>query len=509
MTKRNLIKDALVNLKVSQPLKLKNKAVELKAPVQKQNEQTSVQNNTTLRSQEGTVDPSFDRNDPHVRSGFEKSTVEETVSTVDSVLEKPSALVTESNSDPVIHQQGHLPTGSENDPVHYKPGEFLSQSTFDSVRSEPVQKKTEPNLNPVQRKPSSNETRLDDDRVKKKPSRHFKEYLRDGSLTPKSNFAAVPNGLLRMPELFDTPLDFMVYLHLFSYSFGFGKNTCDMGIAQLMKFTGSARNSVRSALERLQEQKWIKLLQDFECGGIARKWRIYTPFEKELCDEQTFFSSEESINKGSKSNPVKNKRGSNDEVIGSNLNPVTGVEFDPYKYNNKNNSKKTLSLDSEPIEKYLVSIQPEQKRESEKRHFQNLQNEIPTTEIEKAFLHLQQHGDLKSGERIHSPMSYLSVAIKDVLASAVEKERKHQAIRHRADQERIQNERRVLENEREESRIQEAFAAFKKQFPTEDEQKQYVQRYVREVQFAFPPNSKFALIAAVDHWFSNNTVSFN
>ena len=142
---------------------------------------------------------------------------------------------------------------------------------------------TESPLDPVTTRQSHAVTLSDEPERKKFPT-SFKR----GELKPVDHFCAVPGVLLQGARLFESTFDFVVYLRMFAKSYGFGRNTCDMGLNELIEYSGLARNSVKKSIERLVEQKWIKVIQDYECGRVTRKWRVYSPYEMGHSPHPTF-----------------------------------------------------------------------------------------------------------------------------------------------------------------------------------------------------------------------------
>mgnify|MGYP000470228514 CR=1 FL=1 len=89
------------------------------------------------------------------------------------------------------------------------------------------------------------------------------------SVRPAGAFTAVTHDLLRGEAKFREPLDFMVYMHLYTYSYGFGRQTADMSQSQLERFTAASKNTIKRSLERLVKDGWIKMVEDFECARIC------------------------------------------------------------------------------------------------------------------------------------------------------------------------------------------------------------------------------------------------
>jgi hypothetical protein len=272
-------------------------------------------------------------------------------------------------------------TGSNLDRVQNSPGQKLTGSNFD-----PLDSGGEKNCNNSSGlEPSPSET----DPVKFEQGR--------------PGFTQVPHAVLRLAGLFEEPIDFMVYLHLFTFSWGYQRETVDMGLTQLERFTGAARNTVRRSLDRLSEKRWIIEVQKQEPGQVSRKWKVRNPAPKDP------------ENTGSKTDRVKHGPGQTLTPRGSNPDPVTGSKMDPYIESSKQSFKETLSPETEELRKYFDSIKAPRKRESELKAFRELRAAHPEADISVAFAHVQSRGVGEKGEPCHSPMAYLAKAIESVI----------------------------------------------------------------------------------------------
>lgn len=130
----------------------------------------------------------------------------------------------------------------------------------------------------VQAEQSTKHSVSDQNRVEKRQSaKRSLSKMHTVQKTHSEGFTMVPHALLRVMGQFTDPIDFMVYLHLFTYSHGFHRDTAEMGQAQLEMFTGASKNTVKRSLDRLQDQKWIALVEEYEHARICRKWRVRAP----------------------------------------------------------------------------------------------------------------------------------------------------------------------------------------------------------------------------------------
>jgi len=376
-------------------------------------------------------------------------------------------------------------------------------------------------VDPVKKVPGQNSTRLNNDPVKIRPSQkmtgsendpvtlvnhklpRLPQYLQTGALKPKDHFTAVPNCLFRDRSPFETPNDFMIYLRLFGVSYGFGRNTCDMGLAELMTFTGLCKNSVRKSIDRLEKQGWIKMIGDYEAGQISRKWRVLSPWEKGFTPEPTYISKD-GKQTGANSDGVKNRPGQIVPQRGSEIDPVTVSKNDTYSNTQEPNKFKNTSLSqiSENLRTYFDQLRPERKRESEQRAFEEIRHDFTTADIESALDHVRTNG-LPGGEPCHSPMAYLASAISDVLAIVKTKQEINQKRAEKAalieSERRQEAEKEALERQEWDRRER----AFNSAFADDNRQQEVIAELCREHKF-FTTRGPAARSFAVSSWYLNN-----
>jgi hypothetical protein len=362
-----------------------------------------------------------------------------TAITPKTVSDEEAASVLSYPSSPVMEE-----SGLNLNPVQNEQGPNLTLSKIDPVQSEPRPNRTESRMNPVE-EPSA------------QPKR---------STTP---FTPVPHELLRGEGRFAEPLDFMIYLHLYSYSWGFSRETASMSQGQLERFTGSARNTVRRSLERLIQQGWVKIVEEYECARTSRRWKVVSPENH---------GPKNGKKTGSRSDPVQNGPGQDLTQARSNLNPLTGSKMNPYKERDpKEKSKNSLSTDSEMIRSYFDSVLAYRKRESEKQAYQGFKINFSDSQIELCLNHLQTFGTPGGQELCHSPMAFLGRAMSEVLRFAEGERIKAEAKTERNHREAT--EKQILEQqdvaEREEWKIKEK--AFIDIFLTEEDREQIISEF--------------------------------
>ena len=407
---------------------------------------------TPLRSPKSA--PSLTRSQTHANERQAKTT-------------KAHAIAVPSENDGLV-----IDTGSKLNPVQIEPplltikiaNEIDSNgSEFDPVKIKQGSKLTGSNINPV------NESR-------------------SRAQIPRG-FTQVPNMLLRMDSPFTDPIDFLIYLHLFTYSHGFGRSTAQMGIIQLQRFTQAARNTVRKSVERLASQGWIEMVEDFESGRVSRRWRVSTPQEMVERFEPT----------GLNLNPVKIEPGQNLTPMGLKIDPVTGFKFDTNKERNKEPSNthtqaasqsecatvKTENETQSPNEgddkltKYLQSISVIRKRQREQQALQELkQAGFECNQIEKCLLWLSTNGVPSSGEPCHSPLQFLATgAITQVIELASLAALKRQASERLKQSETEKQQQERAECEADERLASEREQKFIRAYPSEDSQAKFVAEF--------------------------------
>lgn len=296
-------------------------------------------------------------------------------------------------------------------------------------------------------KKQSHEMPLSDETLKK---HRLPAFFQNNALEPTAgHFTAIPNAMLRQQTMFESVYDFAVYLCMVSKSYGYKRNTCDMGINELVSSTGLSRNSVKKSLDRLLAGKWIKLLQEYEYGRTARKWRVYCPYENGKTDDQTFVVAEKK--NGSQGDRVISRSCQEMPPKGSSQDPVTGAPRGTYKESIQIKiQKKSLSEISENTQKYFSNLKSQGKRESEWNAFRKLKADYPEQDISDCIEYLQKHG-LSSGELCHSPMAFLEKAIDQVLVK-VQAAREREQSRNRVNA-AVLTTRRQLEEEAEQRSI--------------------------------------------------------
>jgi hypothetical protein len=283
--------------------------------------------------------------------------------------------------------------------------------------------------------------------------------------TVTEGFTRVPQSLLRGEARFDEPLDFMVYMHLFTFSYGFGRREAHMSQAQLERFTGAAKNTIKRSLERLAAKGWIKCIEEYECARMSRKWRVMSP------EDRPGRGGPGSKRTVSKPEAVQVEPGSPRTGGLSGADTLTVSKTAPYKERDpKEKTKNSLSAEVPALRDYFAEVKPFAKKESEWRAFQGLRRDFSEEQVAACVEHLQEKGVPGSGAPCHSPIGFLSKAMGQVLVQ-VQAEAAHRAeaeARVRAEAESIA--KRQQQDEAAERDARQKEEAFYRAFPSQEAQ---------------------------------------
>ena len=282
-------------------------------------------------------------------------------------------------------------------------------------------------------------------------------------------FTAVPNDFLRVENVFAEPIDMMIYLHFFTFSFGFGRDTASMSQSQLERFTRCGRNTVKRAVQRLEEAGWIKVIEEFEHARISRKWKVRPPAGFEPLPTQP---------RGSKLDTVESAQSPIQTQSGSNSDPVTVSKMDPFLERiPKEKSNNSLSPTNQVLREYFESLRPAAKRESERGSFRTLCMDYSEQQIADCLVHLQKHGVGGLGSKFepsHSPMAYLGHAMHQVIPTLQSDRRSEQEYRERELARATLAQRRIEQEASESLEWARKERAFNRAFSSEEKQREVI-----------------------------------
>jgi hypothetical protein len=321
-------------------------------------------------------------------------------------------------------------------------------------------------------------------------------------------FTQVPNTLLRSPGLFEDPFDFMIYMLLYSYSYGFGRDTADMSQSQIEEFAGVSKNRVKRSLDRLIKQRWIKLVHEYERSRIPRRWQITRP--EDWKPGRKFLGRQEGQETRipvSTTDTVRIAQCPERPPALSAVNTLTLSKMNRYqesiqtKLQRNSLSEATEFPPSGVLHEYFERTMPQRKRESELRAFKDLKQDYSVEDIGDCLAHVLRVG-LPGGQPCHSPLAFLAVGMGDVLKTVVEdrerRRRRSEAETKKAAEER--REREEAERHDRESEIQER--AFNRTFVGEDRQGEVIREICRK--FGFPTTTGIsARMFGINAWWKD------
>lgn len=312
----------------------------------------------------------------------------------------------------------------------------------------------------------------------------------------KQGFTAVPNDLLRGDAKFADPLDFMIFMHMVSMSLGFHRDWATVGQAQLERFTGAAKNTVKRSLDRLVAAGRLVVTEEYEHCRMSRRWQVNIKHVES--------STESAPPTVSGIDTVQIAQCSELTQTVSNVDTVTGSKLDTYKESVlKQKENKTLSQVSEKFKQYFSSLKPQRKRQSEWENFQELLKDFSDDEIATAFDFLTEHGVFGTGDTCHSPMAYLSKAIGQVLAEAQTMQTDRLAKQGKIEALQKQRHSQTANEAAEEQEFLKREKAFMKAFATPEAQANTLKNFA--VRFSMlNPNGEMFRNLAISAWFEES-----
>ena len=332
----------------------------------------------------------------------------------------------------------------------------------------------------------------------------------------KPGFTRLPNALLMQMvhgNLSRAETKLLLLIARLTISFtdaktGKEREYCSLSKNVIAAYVGIHSRNVTKLILSLEEKGLIRKIQ----GNVAEKNQLGLVYEDKLFDVPiTPLPAPPSKNAALASGdhpPIGEKSTSNAPKDHQGWEPKCHYPLEAkdhhYKQYRNNNLNNTLSQ-SDPIPKiiqdYFKEPAPERKQRREWEHFQSLRNRFTLREIETAFFYLCQHGELKTGEKAHSPMAYLSFAMKAVLDRA---NQVNQAI-HKKQNEQNRAENANKEKEAQEKQEEQIFLekenAFKKTFSDLETRRKYIVNAIRNLPM-FSPDGVGAWNLAINKWAS-------
>jgi len=97
----------------------------------------------------------------------------------------------------------------------------------------------------------------------------------------KSNYHKFDNDVSDILASYQTPIEQVIYHRLYRLSYGYSKNTCQVGMGALAKACNisSSEKTVRKAIEGLIEKGHIAIVDEHNNSKLGTKYRIFLPRE--------------------------------------------------------------------------------------------------------------------------------------------------------------------------------------------------------------------------------------
>ncbi|MDQ1252232.1 MAG: hypothetical protein QG646_1350 [Euryarchaeota archaeon] len=97
----------------------------------------------------------------------------------------------------------------------------------------------------------------------------------------KSNYHKFDNDVSDILASYQTPIEQVIYHRLYRLSYGYSKNTCQVGMGALAKACNisSSEKTVRKAIKGLIEKGHIAIVDEHNNSKLGTKYRIFLPLE--------------------------------------------------------------------------------------------------------------------------------------------------------------------------------------------------------------------------------------
>ena len=97
----------------------------------------------------------------------------------------------------------------------------------------------------------------------------------------KSNYHKFDNDVSDILASYQTPIEQVIYHRLYRLSYGYSKNTCQVGMGALAKACNisSSEKTVRKAINGLIEKGHIAIVDEHNNSKLGTKYRIFLPRE--------------------------------------------------------------------------------------------------------------------------------------------------------------------------------------------------------------------------------------
>jgi len=288
------------------------------------------------------------------------------------------------------------------------------------------------------------------------------------------------------------PGEFKLYIYLLFLAFRYPerKNHVRAAIAYLVAGTGIKKDAVIAHMKRLNELNLAKCVEHNQKIG-----NLYSVSTTYLWNTSKVLSENQ------------NTENKNTDKTHANSGFSDGSTLENHTPHSENQTQdktylenKSLLKNEEPIfiQNYF-SVLPQAKLKKEREAFLSLKMNYSEGDIEACFSYLQAHGELKTGTPCHSPLSYLSMAINDVLKKIRENDKRSRV----GDQSQTfleENRQKEIERKREEDfKMREN--AFTGAFPSQESQMEQIEKIIEKLPMKV--SGELGRRIAITTWWNN------
>lgn len=324
-------------------------------------------------------------------------------------------------------------------------------------------------------------------------------------------FFPLTHGVFRDPRLRKLSGDgFRVFLWLSSQAWLFPDSTGQLqaAVSWISEETAVSEASVSRILRVLQAEKLLRRVQvDYQNGNI---WYVEdllrVPFWLEASRSTTTRKEnhlphfEGSQTKAPQFNRTAPSKQQSSTIKTRDQLPQNEGEINKIRIQEKKNSL-SCEFTDERLVCYFEELKPAEKRESERSHFEKLQQDYSEQEMGDALNFLERKGIPESGTPCHSPFAFLAKAMNQVLVLSNEEQA---SLREAEERSRISAAEfsRAEEKARQdahEADLQER--AFLRAFPSEEQQAQMIRKFCQGTPFT--PGSQTGRLFAISSWWVN------
>lgn len=498
MSKKKIeLKAAIQAIEVSKPLRLSKglpvKSFEFKAPESTEIKLSSDQNNLSLNSSQ--IDSIPDENKLKSDQFQISSNLDEIKPSLNQSEIQSSSDQNEMRSNDteikVISDENDL--SSKQDPIETIPVQNNPSVERSEIETTPDQfnlgaKQTEIKTTPDRNKLRSKRSQLASSAADHEPQFDVRPFLppgREVDLLEKKGVLYIPHKLYEfVHKAIETKVEILVFHCLLRNTLGYHRSHCEASQSFIARWTGIAPPNVRKALKSLIAQGLVKRLEE---GSIAHDAAVYElPIVRGYLDfeRQNPKKPQAKIESSSDRNNLSSIQSENSDQI----NPRSQINLIPNKERINKQEKKTLSHELPNELKNFFDSQISRKRESEWNLFLSLQEKYSVDEINTALCSVLKSGTLGEGKPIDSPMAYLCQAMAGVLRR-VKSKPEIPDWQKDAEKRKAHDEQSLAEIEQERREFIEKEQAFINSFPTEEEQKKFIQEAGKRIPFFKPDNS--------------------